>query len=189
MGEGAQMKLAATQLVRRARQGDQNAVGMIVAVRENAKRGAPRARAMMRLLKREVERPRPKGRFGSEASSKTRADLVMLQIAASPTEELFVPRLAALVVPLGRRRVSVEAAARALAAGRAVRPGSLRALASRLSAREREAMVHGWRLAGISPERRKAVAHRYDRAGTPSSGAFRLGVALRGAASRQSTGG
>ena len=68
IGIGA-LKVGAENLVLRARQGDQNAMAMLIAVRKNAKDGVPKARAAMRAIKEYIEDhpPTESCQFGHEA--------------------------------------------------------------------------------------------------------------------------
>lgn len=72
--EKEKVKLQCESLVRRSRQGEQNAMALISQIRENAKKGDPRARYSFMCLKHYVD-THPNTDFGSENSKSVEREL------------------------------------------------------------------------------------------------------------------
>lgn len=97
----------AMQLVERARQGDQNAIAMICSVRDNAKKGDPKARRGYQALKQYIEKHPAKNvpTFGEELAHNRACDVVCREMVAgfgedySETVKAQLPSIAAMSLP------------------------------------------------------------------------------------------
>ncbi len=101
------MEEGAMQLVERARQGDQNAIALICTVRDEAKKGSPKAKRGFAVLKAYIEKNPPKNlpSFGAELSKNRECDLICQEMMAGFGEDYLeavkkeVPGIAALSLP------------------------------------------------------------------------------------------
>lgn len=96
-----QLQLAAESLVIRARQGDQNAMGMIATIRKQAERGNPRARQSLAMLQRYVAAHPVKDTFGTEEQPKKSNVLLSSSVALANGAPLSADTVSKMASTLG----------------------------------------------------------------------------------------
>jgi len=132
------VKVGAENLVLRARQGDQNAMAMIIAVRQNARRGSPKARAAFIAIREYIE-DHPVSQnceFGFESKK-----LVSKALAKQLTEG--DPQAYAISVAMNLPHLSQERGVVLLAKGPIIDKTLLTRLSDGFSGREKEQFKSG----------------------------------------------
>lgn len=146
MSDDRKLRQAAEELVERARLGDQNAVGMIVQVRQNAEKGSPRAIAAHRMMLDVAKGKSP--RVGSER----RNPLAILRdnIRKHRTSNEYAAHIAGIVPETGTSAHDAIAAAQAISRGPSIGPNVLRAVQSTFGAEpEKKAFAFGVKAAPL----------------------------------------
>jgi len=96
-------KAAAGSLVRRARQGDQNAMGMIAAIRDSASKGNPDAQSTFGFLQEYVQE-NPVSEFGEEVVPSNRLDWqIGMLCQGAPLTDSYLNEMVASLSPTEQR--------------------------------------------------------------------------------------
>jgi hypothetical protein len=143
----AQLAKAATQLVKRARLGDQNAVAMIVQVRKNAEKGNPRALRMRSLLKDAIE-----GKMSQVGHSGSPLAMLRDGIKQVRDPEEYASHVAAYAPQVGTDVRSATNAAQAISRGPRVNRTTLSAVQATFGSEpEQKAFAWGAKVASPRP--------------------------------------
>lgn len=142
--EGA-VKVGAENLVLRARQGDQNAMAMLMAVRDSAKKGVPKAKVALKAIKEYIEDhpPTEECQFGSETQKN-------VTTALAQHVENDNPLHYAIGVITLLPYAEVDRAAVLIANGPLITSNLLQLICSSLSEREQVLFYKGYQNSGSS---------------------------------------
>jgi hypothetical protein len=148
-GKPATINDGAAQLVERARQGDQNAIALICQVRDNAKKGLPRAKQAVVALGRYIERNPvdSQGSMGEELAEEAETDALAEDVLDCCFEGDYVEVVRELVPDLATK--SIPKAIVALANGPSLLPADgathITDVRDSLTDAEKKAFAKGYR--------------------------------------------
>ena len=166
------LKLAAENLVERARQGDQNAIAMIVMVRKCAQKGRKRAASAFVAIKQYID-THPVGPLRLvEIGAEPKTSLVSK--AANAGNASYAAKVAAFVPTGGSTIEASKLASTVLANGKAITKADVASVASTFSGKAKEAFAYAYANA-LTPS---VIVQKVLRAGIAEKRAAQIGYTL-----------